>query len=130
MRSDVRAKLIETARKGEMITYGELMKAFHIPRAHPKPGIGIGSVVGEISEYEHSNSRPLLSVIVVGAGSKTKMCPKGHPGGGFLGLSGVPSHLRRSSTNFYAPLTLKEQEFVWNEQQKVWKYWKAHNDDL
>ncbi|MDL1891324.1 hypothetical protein FBQ87_00330 [Sphingobacteriales bacterium CHB3] len=129
MRGDVRAKLIETARRGETITYRELMNAFHIPRGHPKPNIGVGSVVGEISEYEHSKNRPLLSVIVVKARSETKRCPKGHPGGGFFGLNGVPSHLRRSSTHFDDPLTPEEQEFVWNEQQKVWEYWKIHNDD-
>jgi len=129
MRRDVRAKLIEIARKRKTITYGELMRKFGIPRGHRKPGIGIGSVVGQISEYEHSKGRPLLSVIVVRADSKTKKCPQGHPGGGFLGLDGVPLHLRRSPGAFSDPLTIKEQEFIKEEQQRVWDYWKAHDDD-
>jgi hypothetical protein len=35
------------------------MKEFGIPGGHPKPGVGIGAVVGEISEYENSQGRPL-----------------------------------------------------------------------
>jgi hypothetical protein len=76
MREDVRKKLVEVAKREETITYGELMKEFQIPRGHPKPGIGIGSVVGEISNYEYSKGRPLISAIVVGANSRTRICPK------------------------------------------------------
>jgi len=128
MRQDVRAELIETARKGKTITYGELMREFGIPRGHSKPGVGIGSVVGEISEYEHSKGRPLLSVIAVGADSETRTCHQGHPSGGFFGLEGVPLHLRRSPDVFSDRLTIKEQEFVKKEQEEVWDYWKTHDN--
>ena len=124
MRRDVRAKLIEIARKRKTITYGDLMREFGIPRGNPKPGIGIGSVVGEISEYEHSKGRPLLSGIVVRADSKTKKCPQGHPAGAFFGLDGVPLCLRRSQDAFSDPLTIKEQKFIKKEQERVWNYWK------
>ncbi len=129
MRQDVRAKLIEIAGKGKTIAYGDLMREFGIPRGHPKPGIGIGWVVGEISEYEHSKGRPLLSVIVVRADRKTRMCPQGHPGGGFFGLDGIPLHFKRPSGAFSDPLTIKEQEFVKEEQERVWDYWKVHDDN-
>lgn len=130
MRQDVRKKLIEVAKKRETITYGELMKEFGIPRGHPKPGIGIGCVVGEISDYEYSNGRPLLSAIVVRANSGTGICPLGHPGGGFFGLDGIPVHLERPASVYSNPtLTTDEQEFVKEAQERVWGYWRTHNDD-
>jgi hypothetical protein len=84
MRQDVHKKLIKIAKRGETITYGELMKEFGIARGGRKPKMGIGWIVGEISGYENAKSRPLLSAIVVKAGSKTKVCSQGHPGGVFL----------------------------------------------
>ena len=130
MREDVCSRLIEVAIRGETITYRELMREFGIPRGHPKPGIGIGKVVGEISRYEHSKGRPLLSAIVVLAASKTKTRPQGHPGGGFFGLDGIPVHLRRPSGTHQNPaLTADEEEFVKEEQERVWNYWQIHNDD-
>ena len=65
LRHDVRKKLIQIARAKDTITYGELMKEFHIPRGHREPGIGIGWIVGRISEYEDEHNRPLISAIVV-----------------------------------------------------------------
>ncbi len=130
MREDVRSRLIEVAIRGETITYGELMGEFGLPRGHPKPGIGIGWVVGEISGYEHSKGRPWLSAIVVLAASKTKTRPQGHPGGGFFGLDGIPVHLRRpSDAHQNSALTADEEEFVKEEQERVWDYWQTHNDD-
>ena len=130
MRQDVRQKLISVAKRGETITYGELMREFGIPRGHPKPGIGIGHVVGIISEHEHSKRRPLISAIVVRASSGTAICPKGVPGGGFFGLPGIPSHLIRSESAWAdSRLNGEEQEFIKNEQEKVWLYWRTHGDD-
>lgn len=130
MRKDVRKRLIEVAKGGETITYGELMEEFGIPRGHPKPGIGIGPVVGGISDYEYSKGRPLVSAVVVRANSGTEICSQGHPGGGFFGLNGIPVHLERPpSARRNASLTTDEQRFVKEEQEKVWDYWKTHNDE-
>ena len=63
MRSDVRQKLIEVAKCQETITYGELMEEFGIPRGHRKPGIGIGYVVGTISEHEHDRDAHLFQLL-------------------------------------------------------------------
>jgi len=126
MRSNVRQKLIDVAKRGGTITYGELMKEFGIPRGHRKPGVGIGHVVGEISEHEHSQGRPLISAIVVRANSGTAICPKGVPGGGFFGLPGIPSRLARSESDWANPqLTKEEQKFLLAEQHRVWQYWRS-----
>ncbi len=127
MRSDVRQKLIDVAKRGETVTYGEIMKEFGIPRGHPKPGVGFGYVEGIISEHEYTQGRPLISAIVVGAQSSTKICPKGSPGGGFFGLSGIPNHLKRPSSEHFNPrLTEEEQQFIMAEQQMVWDFWRSH----
>jgi len=123
MRHDVREKLIEVARKGETITYGDLMKSFGISRRY------IGAVVGEISGHEYSKGRPLMSAIVVRSNSSTSTCPKGVPGGGFFGLSGVPSRLRRPESAYGdSRLTELEQQFARWQQEEVWKYWRTHDD--
>jgi hypothetical protein len=106
------------------------MKEFQIPRGGRKPESGIGWIVGEISGCEHAKGRPLLSAIVVRADSKTKVCLQGHPGGGFFGLDIIPAHLRRSpSTYSNLALTSDEQRFIEEEQERVWNYWKTHDDD-
>lgn len=67
IREDIRNKLIEAARAGAVIFYQEL-------------GIGrgraLGTILGEISDYESNQGRPLLSAIVVSRA-------KGMPNPGF-----------------------------------------------
>jgi hypothetical protein len=132
MRRDVRRKLIQVAKDGMTITYGQLMKEFHIPRGHPTPGVGIGYVVGTISEYEDSKGRPLLSAIVVRSGSASRICPKGSTGGGFFGIPTptIPSELKRTESRISDPvLSDSELRFLRSEQEKAWKYWATHVDD-
>ena len=131
MRNDVRKELIEIARAGKTITYGYLMKKFRIPRGNPKPGIGIGSVVGEISEFEDRHNRPLISAIVVLSNSASKKCPQGQPGAGFFGIpsSTIPAGLKRSASRQADPkLSQEDLEFVRETQEKIWRFWKQNND--
>jgi hypothetical protein len=115
IRSDVRNRLIDVARKRETINYGELMKEFGIGRNK------IGGVVGEISNYEAAQGRPQISSIVVRSDSRTKSYPHGNPGGGFFGLDGIPKGLRRpASAHADSTLTSKEKEYIKREQERVW----------
>jgi hypothetical protein len=121
---DVRDDLIATAKARGTKSYGELMKqkTYRIPRGHPTPGIGIGHVVGNISEFESSKGRPLLSAIAVRA--ETEL-----PGGGFFGQIGIPKHLRRPESLWGDNrLTPAEMQFVIEEQKRVWDYWNTHED--
>ena len=123
MHEDVRKKLTEVAKRRDTITYGELMREFHISRRV------IGDVVGEVSEYEYKKGRPFISAIVVQTNSATRIYPKGMPGGGFLGISDLPSYIRRLDKSKYGdPLNSKEQEFISKEQSKVWNYWEILED--
>jgi len=100
MRQDIRNRLIQAARAGEVIFYQEL-------------GIGrgraLGTTLGAICEYEQSQGRPLLSAIAV---SKAK----GMPNPGFWGTPGVPPNLSD-----------KQRPIFWaREVVKVINYWQSH----
>lgn len=101
MREDIRSKLIGVARTGEVIFYREL-------------GIGrgkaAGQILGDISEHERSQDRPLLSAVVVNKGT-------GMPSEGFWGLSGIPPSL----TNRQRPV------FWARELIRVINYWQEHS---
>jgi len=100
MRQDIRRRLIEAARAGEVIFYLEL-------------GIGrgrvLGQILGEISEYEHDQGRPLLSAVAVSS-------VKGMPNPGFWGIPSVPPGLtKRQCSVFWA-----------RELVKVLDWWQSH----
>lgn len=100
MRQDIRNRLIETAGAGEVIFYQEL-------------GIGrgkvLGTILGEISDYECNQGHPLLSAVAV---SKVK----GMPNPGFWGLPGIPPGL-----------TERQRPIFWaREVVKVINYWQSH----
>jgi hypothetical protein len=100
MRQDIRRRLIEAAKAGEVIFYREL-------------GIGrgrkLGQILGEISEYEHDQGRPLLSAVAVSR-------VKGMPSPGFWTLSSVPPGLtERQCPVFWA-----------RELVKVLDWWQRH----
>ena len=100
MRQDIRKRLIEAAKKGEVVFYRD----WGIGR-----GRAAGKILGEISEYEHRQGRPLLSAIVVSKAT-------GMPAGGFWGISPIPGNL-----------TDKQRPVFWaNELAKVINYWQAH----
>ena len=63
------------------ITYGRLCEAIDPDQAYFKPPRyrGIGKVLGQISTYEHRQGRPMLSALVVQAGTL-------HAGDGFAVL--------------------------------------------
>lgn len=101
MREDIRQRLIQAAKAGEVVFYLEL-------------GIGrgriLGQILGDISEYEHGNGRPLLSAIAV---SKVK----GMPNEGFWGLPPIPPDL-----------TDKQRPVYWaRELTRVIDYWQKQS---
>lgn len=101
MREDIRSKLTEVARTGEVIFYREL-------------GIGRGKAAGQIlsdiCEHEHSQGRPLLGAVVANKGT-------GMPSEGFWRLSSIPPNL----TNRQRPV------FWAREVIRVINYWQAHS---
>lgn len=81
MNQKVRLKLIEVAKSNNLITYQDLSNACNlgIEMNNQKGGSDIGIILDEITEYENSHKRPLLSVVAVREFEKT-------PGRGFYTL--------------------------------------------
>ncbi|MDI6810752.1 MAG: hypothetical protein QMD80_03610 [archaeon] len=73
----VYCKLIQVARNRQVITYGEIAEIMGLPSAGQHMSRETGQISGEISEYEHTYNRPLLSAVVVKGDTMI-------PGSGFL----------------------------------------------
>jgi hypothetical protein len=81
MNQDVRLKLIEVAKAKKQITYQELSDSckLKLDMQDPSSGPEIGKMLDEITEFENSEKRPLLSVVAIRGKEKT-------PGQGFYTL--------------------------------------------
>ncbi len=80
MNERLRKGLTGIARRQETITYGEVAEFLRLSMDWPPDRDKMSEVLGEISDYEHQNGRPLLSVVVV-------LAATGEPGGGFFDLA-------------------------------------------
>lgn len=113
----VREILIDVARRKSIINYGRLVKRAGLESKYdfaknPHQRIEFGGVLGDISEYEFDNDRPLLSCVVVG--TETNM-----PGGGFFDL--VTDLTGKEFANWEA-----KEEFAMKELNRIYDYWAAH----
>ncbi len=121
LRKKVREILIKEAKKGSTINYKAIYQPLGIARGgHRSAENRIGNIVGDISDSEYNNGRPLLSSIVVHKGDR-------YPAGGFFGLDGIPEPLKRDEKHYSKPLTSEEKKFAEEEQKRVWDYWKKHD---
>jgi hypothetical protein len=75
----VYAELIQVARFRGSVTYQEVASIMGLPLIGSYMGSEAGQILGEISEDEHLQNRPMLSAVAVGV--------KGSPGLGFFGLA-------------------------------------------
>ncbi len=108
-----RQKLVKVAKKKSTIAYGDLIDDLGTNRAY------IGGMMFGVSLIEYWAKRPLLSAVVVGNAS----C---NPGGGFLGLPGIPKEVRRAEGHQNADYALAEREFWESELARVYDYWTTH----
>ena len=122
MNQKVRLHLIEVARKKGYIHYQELGNACGLGlnmSENPYDRLVIGEILGEISEYEVDNGRPILSSIVI-----TK---SGEEGDGFyklcesLGL-GDWKKLKRDGT--FSAITMNNTTEFWKNDNNYLKYRK------
>lgn len=118
MREDVRSELLRAARDRRTVTYGFLMRKFHLSRGAPG-GKGVVGVVGEVDRGEVSGGAPGFAAIVVRKDT-------GYPGGGFFTWDGVPPRLRRPKGQGSNPrLTDAEKKYVRGLQEEVWSFYKG-----
>ena len=106
-------KLVEKARKEENITYENLRKELRAPMEL------MGSIIGEISDYEYDHGRPMISVIVVRKDTS-------YPAEGFFGLKNIPSNLRRGENRFNEPLRKEDKAFCDSERQRAFNFWRNY----
>lgn len=104
------SELITAARYRGTVTYQEIAKIMGLPLSGNYMGREIGEIIGEISEDEVKQGRPMLSAIVVGVNGK--------PGAGFFiwakELYGV------SDDDEF------DEETFWKEEcSKVYETWKV-----
>jgi hypothetical protein len=108
--------LVDAARAGRFLSYTEAGEVVRLSMANPYHRKLLGQLLGTISEAEALRGRPMLSSIVVGKGSSTKI------GSGFFQL-GEELHLKQLGED--------EGAFARREQQRTFEFWRAkdaHSD--
>jgi hypothetical protein len=101
----VYAELILAAKYRGIIQYQEIAQILGLPKSGNYMGSMIGYILGEISDDEVANGRPMLSAIAVGV--------KGLPGEGFYALARQLGRLKDDNN----------QAFWEKERQNVYKTW-------
>ncbi len=104
-----RLKEVATAQK--VVYYSEIAPLVNLDMSLPPDRAEIGRLLGEISEHEHAQGRPLLSVVVISQdGNK--------PGEGFFKLA-------RELQLYAGP----DEDTYWNtEIKRVWAAWKRESE--
>ena len=109
LREEMRQVMIETARRGQLITYSEmcaLLKTAYLHYHSPQ----IVKLLDEIGFIEREAGRPILPAVVVGKQS-------GIPGAGYFRLAGEG----HESENGFDPKVNWEADL-----QAVFDYWSSH----
>ena len=120
MREDVRRELLRAALARQTVTYGYLMKRFHISRGAPH-GRGIVGVIGEIDREESRRRAPGFAALVVRKDT-------GYPGGGFFCWEGIPPSLRRPKREGPNPrLSEAEKRYVGRLQEGIWSFYQRRH---
>jgi hypothetical protein len=101
-------ELITAAKYRGTITYQEIAKIVGLPMSGSHMGSEIGKILGQISEDEVGNGRPMLSAIAVNV--------QGVPGPGFYELAKQLGRLKENS----------DVDIFWQaEYQAVYETWKV-----
>ena len=102
-------ELITAARYRGTLAYKQMAKMMGLPSSGSYMGSQLGTILGEISEDEINNGRPMLSAIVVGV--------SGEPGKGFYGLAMEFGKLLEDSKE-------AREKFWESEKAAVYETWK------
>lgn len=101
-------RLVETAKQGGTVSYSQIAPLAGLDMSNPADRTRMGDILDEISRYEHSKGRPLLSAVVIRANL-------GQPGQGFYSLA--------NELGLYDGRT-RELEFFVSELNRVHDYWR------
>jgi len=105
-------ELIAAARYRGTVTYQEIANIMNLPPSGSHMGKEVGYILGEISEDEHNQGRPMLSTVAVGI--------SGEPGPGFYALAEQLGKLGKNATK-------EEKIKFWkNQRDEVYKKWQKN----
>jgi hypothetical protein len=108
----MRFELLKAARSKSVVTYGELMKKYHLSRGRP-----LVKAIGELDSQEYERGSPGFAAIIVRRDT-------GFPGGGYFCDDDLPPALRRSNRRRTDPkLSQAEKDYVIGEQKRVWAHY-------
>jgi hypothetical protein len=109
----VYSELIQAAQYRGVTTYQAIAEIMGLRLSGAHMGKEVGYILGEISEDEFRQGRPLLSAIAVGVG--------GSPGPGFFGLARDLGKLKEDSKEAEQRFWGEEKEAVYATWQRVFK---------
>ncbi len=105
----VKSELITAARYRGIVTYQQIAQLIGLPIEGSHMGKQLGHILGEISEDEHLQGRPMLSAVAVGV--------SGEPGKGFYLLARDLGKLKDDSA--------EARKLFWEtEKVAVYKEWQ------
>ncbi len=108
----MRIDLLKAARSESKVTYGELMKRYHLSRGRP-----LIQAIGQIDLQEYERGAPGFAAIIVRRDT-------GFPGGGYFCDDDLPLGLRRNSRSRTDPkLTSAEKDYVLQQQKRIWAHY-------
>jgi hypothetical protein len=109
LRAEMRQIMVETARRGQLITYSELCATLKTAYLHFRSPALVRLLI-EIGSEEVKAGRPVLPAVVVSKQS-------GMPGAGYFKISGEPGDLEGSA----------DPQATWEaDLQRVYEYWSKH----
>lgn len=108
----MRGELLRAARRRTTLTYGQLMKNYHLSR-----GRRLSHEISEVDRAEYEMGAPGFAAIIVRKDTR-------YPGGGYFCDSELPVALRRAASRGTDPkLSAAEKEHVREQQERIWKYY-------
>jgi arsenate reductase len=109
---ELRRELLNTARSGGTLTYGQLMKIMGISRGRP-----LFDAIVAVDKAEYAKGAPGFAAIIVRKDT-------GFPGGGFFCDDDLPPTLKRPFSRASDPkLSAAEMNYVKEAQRKIWEYY-------
>ncbi len=108
----IRIDLLKAARTKSKVTYGELMKKYHLSR-----GRALIQAIGEIDVEEYGRGAPGFAAIIVRRDT-------GFPGGGYFCDDDLPPRLKRNNRSRTDPrLSPAEKDYVLGQQKRIWAHY-------
>lgn len=108
----IRNDLLKAARAKSKVTYGELMKKYHLSR-----GRALIQAIGEIDVEEYERGEPGFAAIIVRRDT-------GFPGGGYFCDDDLPPGLKRNNRSRTDPrLSPAEKDYVLGQQKRIWAHY-------